>query len=527
MKVFISGSKNIYTDNQDSVLFNELHISLDKLISEGADIVIGDCVGVDKMAQEYLNGTGYRQVTVYSSGNRKSSRCNIGKWETKEYKVKARNAYTMRVEKDFHMSENADEGIAFWNGESKGTFINMICLAAQGKKCRVYLVKDDKWITINALEDLREMVGDEGKIDESTIREVMEGCCFSKEMIDYSVSKGVASPLALADAICRAPISLESKERLLNRIIKCRNIKYDIFNLICENVAKEKNFKEIKKDIRKLLNYQKDDVWSEVGELYYQSADAMSEFWNASIDNYKMLYVFDEWYDTDDIMLKNSGCGAFSTPESALRYIRNEYEEWGDGYYRIEVWDLADDIWNQPRYDYYVYNGEICWFEKKLPRESDDGNKLYLTENRTFAAGDLDLDMMTPYKAGDIVLVDCRPFGPEFYALILEGRDQWDCCFPTILFRVYGTDKWRITALKHRMFFDDMSMKRYEPMLSPLYGLKKAQEDEISDKDRIFLDLSEKINGSEEVAANIWNKHSEMGCDDMNKEELDDLFSEA
>jgi hypothetical protein len=136
----------------------------------------------------------------------------------------------------------------------------------------------------------------------------------------------------------------------------------------------------------------------------------------------------------------------------------------------------------------------------------------------------VDFNIKTPYKPGDVVCIDCRPFGPVFQAMILEARHQYDCCFPTILFKVYGTDYWRITSLKHRRFFKDISMGSYEPMLSPLYKIRKVREDEKNDYISMLFTLSNYIGKNEENAARVWNKWDKYGYNDMSEEEMLDLF---
>ena len=169
-------------------------------------------------------------------------------------------------------------------------------------------------------------------------------------------------------------------------------------------------------------------------------------------------------------------------PELVKKYIENEEKEndTGEGYYRMEVWDDYDINHDEERYDYYFYNGEWCWFQKLIPKEQDNGNKYYMPESRRFTSGDLDLSIETPYQPGDSVYIDCRPFGPVFYAMILNARHQYDCCFPTILFKVLGTEAWRIEPLKHRRFYKDLELGTYEPMLSPLYRIRKVTMDDFS-----------------------------------------------
>ena len=148
-----------------------------------------------------------------------------------------------------------------------------------------------------------------------------------------------------------------------------------------------------------------------------------------------------------------------------------------------------------------------------------------MTEDREFAAGNLDLNFGTPYKPGDIVFIDCRPFGPPFHSMILETRNQWDCCFPNIVFQYPGTNEWGITPLKHRRLYKDTGCHTYEPMLSPLYRLRKIKDEEMTEEDEKLLELSSLISGSEEKASKVWkNWHSLIGDDILSWEQVLEVF---
>ena len=62
MRVFISGSKSI------SKLPEEVKSLLDTFIATDAEILVGDCYGVDAAVQMYLDSKGYSNVIVYCSG---------------------------------------------------------------------------------------------------------------------------------------------------------------------------------------------------------------------------------------------------------------------------------------------------------------------------------------------------------------------------------------------------------------------------------------------------------------------------
>ena len=517
MKVFISGSKSLNKAGRDWSLPESVRAKLDTIISEDDEVLIGDCWGADVRVQEYLNAAKYKNVTVYSSGSHPKMRNNVGQWEEKRFSPNGRTPYVFRIEKDFHMAEDCDYGVAIWDGGSKGTFINMLCLCALKKPCKLYLLQEDRWGDVDSLEDLRELAGPEGKITEVEVRNILPECSVSDEMVEFLASENAVSPFSLAEIISRAPIALDEKRYLFSRMGKKRNLKFEAFESVEKNVLSGKDFKTIKHDIRALADYRGNHtIWTEL----YDRSMAISEaehFIVGDLDHDIPKILFSEWYDLDELRLKSDSVGLFYSRRAIEEYIKNEEadNDTDEGYYRMEAWDDYDEDWEKSRYDYYLYRGKICWFEKLRPEKQEHGNTYYMFENREFASGSLDLDFRTPYKPGDIVLIDCRPFGPPFHAMILEARDQFDCCFPNIVFQYPGTNEWSLTPLKHRRLYKDIGWHTYEPMLSPLYRLRKVKDDEMTEEDAKLLELSSIISGSEVKAGKVWENWRSPAGDDI------------
>ena len=114
-KVLISGSISIKFKEIPDEVFH----SINKMMAQGFEILIGDAPGVDSGIQWYLQSRNYTKVTVYYSieGNRTKPRNNWG-FET----VGIEGSY---VDRDKAMCEIADYGLAIWNGHSKGTAGNI------------------------------------------------------------------------------------------------------------------------------------------------------------------------------------------------------------------------------------------------------------------------------------------------------------------------------------------------------------------------------------------------------------------
>ncbi len=131
MKVFIGGSKMINS------LTDEFVSELDRICSEGNEILIGDCFGVDSLVQKYLTSRGYTNVKVYISGDK--VRCNHGDFPVVHIAVPdGIFGYDQRRQKDIAMAEAADCGLMLWDRKSRGTAANITDLRRMGKRVKVY-----------------------------------------------------------------------------------------------------------------------------------------------------------------------------------------------------------------------------------------------------------------------------------------------------------------------------------------------------------------------------------------------------
>ena len=409
--------------------------------------------------------------------------------------------------------KKCDRMVAVWDGESQEVLMDVLLLLALQKKCRMYYLPTDSCVEITSVDELEPLVPDREGWTPKFMRKVFKTCGFGKEMIEYTVANGVLSDREMTEIVCRAPIPLTKKHKLLDELIRKNNVNYELF-VKCAEAIRAGNSSEVREAVKGVFGLWGDDLY-----------DAANECTLAKMGlKHYTYYLFDEWYDTDVLIEKSYPCGLFGTLKQVKDYIRKEMEleqedmEEGDepypSWYRIEAWNL--DVWDkyEHAYNYYVYNGEICWFERIELRREKKGYEHYIHADERFCGGFFDMNITTPFKAGDIVSVDCRPFGTPFRALVVEGRDQYDCCLPTILFKVPYTDKWMITALKHKRFYKDVECGSYEPKLSPLYRLRSVGEDELTEEDELLVKVSEWIAGDEERGAAFWNAWHECPGDE-------------
>ena len=533
MKIFLNGSRYIHSYVEKNELPESIKAKIDEFIENGVDFIVGDEIGSDAIFQKYLVEKQYFHVTVFYSGTRKSNNhINLGGWLEKSINGQGETRMAHRLEKNLSMVQEADEGVFLWDGSSNDCFVNMTCLAIQSKKSLLYLANKKKSFQIESLDDLKGYYGSPSELQDDLIDSILRKCGMSLEMSEYLVNEKLLNEFDLIDIISQAPISIEKKRNLLRSLPSADpDYRYDVYRAACKNLNRGMGWKYFKNLMRSMAD------WREEGTLRTSVGDEIRcistalEYCNDIQNSFncdEMLYLFSEWYDTEVFLEKSSGIGAFDSLSQILKYINNEQEEGEelDEYYRIETCYLSDPNHINPMYEYYIFNNDICWFNKLVPNQQDNGNVYFLPESRRFSSGILDLDIPVPYKTGDIVQIDCRPFGPPFHAMILE-EDKNDCCFPTMVFNVPYTDKWRLTSLKHKRFYKDVEGGSYCPILSPLYRLRSINEDELLMNDECLVRLSKMIKNNEILAEKIWSYWNAQYDNDITFEEVKTLFSNA
>lgn len=140
-KVFVTGSISI------TKLSNEIVSSLEKIMQNQLQVLVGDAKGVDSIIQDYFNKFGYYNVVVYSIDN----------WPrymaTKEFGFKKinvpsciRGGREMQSQKDVAMTDDSDFSLVIWDGKSKGSYANIIRSLEQEKGTKVFLAKTNNFL---------------------------------------------------------------------------------------------------------------------------------------------------------------------------------------------------------------------------------------------------------------------------------------------------------------------------------------------------------------------------------------------
>lgn len=140
-KVFISGSIAI------KALPECVLQSLDKMMQNNLEILVGDASGIDEQIQKYFSKHKYKNVTVYSIYNQprnlNSSNFNV---KVIDVKIKSNSEREKQKEKDKAMTNDSEYSLVIWDGKSKGSYSNILRSLEQKKAVKVYLDEIKKFI---------------------------------------------------------------------------------------------------------------------------------------------------------------------------------------------------------------------------------------------------------------------------------------------------------------------------------------------------------------------------------------------
>lgn len=182
--------------------------------------------------------------------------------------------------------------------------------------------------------------------------------------------------------------------------------------------------------------------------------------------------------------------GPCTSIEKAKKHIRSYYDDipeedslWEhrldeNWWFSMRLYDMNGDGEPFMLYTYYLIADEICYFDKGL-YESETGF-LFRTDGH-YSRNCIDLNISIPFKAGDVVVADGRPFCEPKPVLLLEVSD--DCCGVWALYK--KTDGSVDTgAVKHGTVYD----AGRDVMLSPLYRMRKYEGEPDCDGVKMVLE---------------------------------------
>ncbi len=146
-RVFIGGSRDV------TRLDAEVQGRLARIVEKRLPVLVGDANGADKAVQRYLHERHFGDVEVFAADT--SPRNNLGGWPVRVVRpTHARRDFDYYATKDRAMAAEATVGLMLWNGQSRGSLLNVLRLAAAGKPVVVYVTPKKAFVGVREERDL-------------------------------------------------------------------------------------------------------------------------------------------------------------------------------------------------------------------------------------------------------------------------------------------------------------------------------------------------------------------------------------
>ena len=151
-RVFIAGSRRLPRLSKDA------KHRIGNIIYRGFTVMVGDANGADRAVQQYLSEMGYKRVIIFCTEN--ICRNNLGNWPTRAIRAEnpARRNFEFYRAKDRAMVEEADYGLMFWDGKSRGTLMNAVGLIRRGRPLVLYVAPAKSFLTLRQAPELLDVV---------------------------------------------------------------------------------------------------------------------------------------------------------------------------------------------------------------------------------------------------------------------------------------------------------------------------------------------------------------------------------
>lgn len=162
-RVFIGGSRQV------TRLDAEVRGRLDRIVAKALPVLIGDANGADKVVQRYLQERGFEKVEVFTADA--SPRNNLGRWPVRVITpAHARKDFEYYATKDRAMAAEATVGLMLWDGQSRGTLMNVLRLAARDKPVVVYVQPRKAFVEVRGRNDLATLLAEIDRETASRLR---------------------------------------------------------------------------------------------------------------------------------------------------------------------------------------------------------------------------------------------------------------------------------------------------------------------------------------------------------------------
>lgn len=146
-RVFVGGSRDV------TRLDSEVNRRLARIVEKRLPVLVGDANGADKAVQRYLSERHFDLVEVFATDE--SPRNNLGGWPVRVVRpARARRDFDYYATKDRAMAAEATVGLMLWNGQSRGTLMNVLRLTTANKPVVIYMSQKKAFVDVREGHDL-------------------------------------------------------------------------------------------------------------------------------------------------------------------------------------------------------------------------------------------------------------------------------------------------------------------------------------------------------------------------------------
>ncbi len=406
----------------------------------------------------------------------------------------------------------------FWDGKERTGFLK-IAEKIEGGETVEIRAADGSVKTVSTFADLRKLLplrNEQTELSPQEYEEVLQTFMPSEEMREHLLQEepGRAQMIGM---ILGSPVSLAAKAALCRRLSARDDVLHQVLNRL-EDENRSHN-----PEAGWLLAMEEEQSFSRHAENIQTALDELA------LKSGEILLFNEAWFDEETMEEDTAGASVpFLSLDAALGYLRAEMQEEGWGgdstcWTVLEKWVPGRNGEMEHTYNYYLIRDEIVLFEK-LERDEHDAWFWHPGIHKN-SGKSMDLNLSVPYQPGDIVKVDCRPFTPVSYVLLLEVGS--DCCGVSCLYRTHD-GYWDTGALKHRHFMESYP---YPPLLSPLYRIA-SYGGYLTREGRLMKTVQRYIGGSMEKGRHLWEEIHKAGHRVSDRELLqilgyDSSFDEA
>lgn len=273
-------------------------------------------------------------------------------------------------------------------------------------------------------------------IKEEIIGNLIKDKAFAEYLIKSNLSE-----YDMAKLVCHAPISLFEKQSLYKKLLEEKNGESG-------NVGDRFSYENYLRIVTRAtddLNLPKDGTFLLVG------------------------HSFDNGYD------ERFECAPFRSYRAVQKYLNEVFPGGGEEniWYTLEKWlpESEETLGLREVCEFAFIGKEPCFYKNlryfydEKFRKRDRRQLLPENDFSLFSSGN-ELNLPTPFRSGDILHIDCRPFALETKVTVTDNRSEFDCCNPQCEYTGENGEK-KYGALKHSHIYKEDVIES----VSPLYNL--------------------------------------------------------